>query len=176
MKRPRGLAIYSAFALVFLHAPLLILILFSFNDSRFTVWEGFSLRWYLAALHDPQLMEGLIQQPHHRGIIAAVISTIIGTPGGLWHVEAIRSFTFRYALSFAGDAGDRHRRILAGVVSVGFPLPSFTSGTVYRGRGPRGFFHRLRHDCDFGPSWKLDRRWRKPPWTWGPRNGTPSRA
>ena len=85
MKRPRGLAIYSAFALVFLHAPLLILILFSFNDSRFTVWQGFSLRWYLAAMQDPQLVEGLVNSLIIAGF-AAVISTIIGTFAayGMW--------------------------------------------------------------------------------------------
>ena len=34
----------------FLHVPLLILAVFSFNSSRFTVWQGFSLHWYRAAL------------------------------------------------------------------------------------------------------------------------------
>ena len=58
--RAAGLGIYAAAALAFLHAPLLILIVFSFNASRFTVWEGFSLRWYRAAMNDPQLAEGLV--------------------------------------------------------------------------------------------------------------------
>jgi len=55
-----ALGIYAGFVLAFLHAPLLILIAFSFNASRFTVWEGFSFRWYRAAMDDPQLAEGLI--------------------------------------------------------------------------------------------------------------------
>ena len=58
--RQRALGIYSACLLAFLHVPLLILIVFSFNASRFTVWEGFSFRWYRAALNDPQLAEGLV--------------------------------------------------------------------------------------------------------------------
>jgi spermidine/putrescine transport system permease protein len=76
-------------ALAFLHGPLLILIFFSFNSSRFTVWEGFSLRWYRAAMQDPQLTEGLI----HSVIIAvfaSVLATVIGTLAayGIWRRSA----------------------------------------------------------------------------------------
>lgn len=83
------LGIYSAMVLAFLHAPLLILIGFSFNANRFTVWEGFSLRWYRAAMNDPQLADGLINSV----IIAAsaaVLSTIIGTLAayGIWRRRA----------------------------------------------------------------------------------------
>jgi len=46
----RLLALYAAAIYAFLHLPLLILAIFSFNASRFTIWEGFSLRWYRAAL------------------------------------------------------------------------------------------------------------------------------
>ena len=51
------LAGYAAAAFAFLYLPLAALAVFSFNSSRFTVWEGFSLRWYAAAFGDPQLME-----------------------------------------------------------------------------------------------------------------------
>ncbi|HEY6391638.1 MAG TPA: ABC transporter permease, partial [Bryobacteraceae bacterium] len=58
MKRAgRPLAVYALAAYLFLHLPLLILAAFSFNESRFTVWQGFSFRWYTAAWHDSQLME-----------------------------------------------------------------------------------------------------------------------
>ena len=54
----RGLGIYAAAIFAFLHLPLVTLAVFSFNSSRFTVWEGFSLRWYQATFRDPQLAEG----------------------------------------------------------------------------------------------------------------------
>jgi spermidine/putrescine transport system permease protein len=76
MKRP--LALYAAAAYAFLHAPLLILAIFSFNSSRFTVWEGFSFHWYGAALSDRELLESAANSL----IIAAgatVLSTVIGT-------------------------------------------------------------------------------------------------
>jgi spermidine/putrescine transport system permease protein len=87
--KQRALGIYAAFALAFLHAPLLILIVFSFNASRFTVWEGFSLRWYQAALNDPQLSEGLINSVIV-AVIAAALSTVIGTLAayGIWKRRA----------------------------------------------------------------------------------------
>jgi len=83
--RQRALGIYAALTLAFLHAPLLILIVFSFNASRFTVWEGFSFRWYRAAMNDPQLTEGLINSLII-AVAAALLSTLIGTMAayGIW--------------------------------------------------------------------------------------------
>lgn len=83
--KQRALGMYSAFALAFLHAPLLILIVFSFNAGRFTVWEGFSLRWYRAAIEDPQLAEGMMNSLII-AIVAAILSTVIGTLAayGIW--------------------------------------------------------------------------------------------
>ena len=83
--KKRALGTYSAIVLAFLHAPLLILIVFSFNASRFTVWEGFSLRWYRAAMSDPQLAEGLVNSLIIAGV-AALLSTVIGTLAayGIW--------------------------------------------------------------------------------------------
>jgi len=83
------LGLYSACALIFLHAPLIVLIAFSFNSGRFTIWEGVSLRWYRAALADSQLAEGLINSL----IIAAfatALSTVIGTLAayGMWRKAA----------------------------------------------------------------------------------------
>lgn len=84
-----GLSVYALAAFLFLHLPLLILAAFSFNASRFTVWQGFSLRWYAAALQDSQLIDA----SWNSLIIAAVatvVSTIIGTlcAYGLWKRRA----------------------------------------------------------------------------------------
>ena len=87
--KQRGLAVYAFCALAFLHLPLLILVAFSFNANRFTVWESFSLRWYQAALSDPQLAAGLLNSLIIAGI-AGVLSTIIGTLAayGMWRRAA----------------------------------------------------------------------------------------
>src|ERR1700676_5374012 len=79
VKRPGlALSIYALAAFLFLHLPLLILAAFSFNSSRFTVWEGFSLRWYAGALQDSQLMEASWNSLII-AISATIASTIIGT-------------------------------------------------------------------------------------------------
>jgi spermidine/putrescine transport system permease protein len=84
-RRAGGLTLYAIFAYLFLHLPLLILAVFSFNSSRFTVWEGVSLHWYRAAVQDAELAEtagnSLIV-----AIVATALSTIIGTlcAYGLW--------------------------------------------------------------------------------------------
>ena len=87
--RQRGLALYAFCALAFLYLPLLILIAFSFNANRFTVWQGFSLRWYQAALHDPQLASGLANSLIIAAV-ASVLSTVIGTLAayGMWRRAA----------------------------------------------------------------------------------------
>ena len=74
----RWLAFYAVLAYAFLHLPLLVLAAFSFNSSRFTAWEGFSLAWYRVALADRRLLESagnslLI------AFFATVFSTAIGT-------------------------------------------------------------------------------------------------
>jgi spermidine/putrescine transport system permease protein len=64
---------------------LLILTVFSFNSSRFTVWEGFSLAWYRAILQDRQIIEGTWNSLVI-ALFATAISTVIGTlcAYGLW--------------------------------------------------------------------------------------------
>ncbi len=80
-----ALSIYALAAYLFLHVPLLILAAFSFNKSRFTVWQGFSLDWYTAAWHDSQLMEASWNSLII-AIFATAVSTMIGTlcAYGLW--------------------------------------------------------------------------------------------
>ena len=81
----RLLSVYAAAAFAFLHLPLGVLTVFSFNASRFTVWEGFSTRWYAAAFADAQLAEAT----RNSLLIAAaatLLSTVAGTlcAYGLW--------------------------------------------------------------------------------------------
>jgi len=80
-----ALAAYALCAYLFLHLPLLILAIFSFNRSRFTVWQGFSLNWYSAALADTQLVESTVNSLII-AVVATLVSTVFGTlcAYGLW--------------------------------------------------------------------------------------------
>jgi spermidine/putrescine transport system permease protein len=73
----RGLALYAAGAYLFLHLPLVTLVVFSFNASRFTLWEGFSLRWYQTLFSDAEMADAA-----WNSAIIAVVSTVISTVAG----------------------------------------------------------------------------------------------
>jgi spermidine/putrescine transport system permease protein len=73
----RSLALYAAAAYAFLYLPLIVLAVFSFNSSRFTKWEGFSLHWYQAALSDRTLLESA-----WNSLLIAVFATILSTAAG----------------------------------------------------------------------------------------------
>ena len=81
----RWLAVYAVAFFAFLHLPLVTLALFSFNSSRFTVWEHFSLVWYRSMFRDPQLLEGAWNSVVI-ALLATAISTVAGTlcAYGLW--------------------------------------------------------------------------------------------
>lgn len=81
----RWLGAYAVLIYAFLHVPMIVLGLFSFNASRYTTWTGFSLEWYRATFSDAHLMEAAWNSL----LIATasmVISTVVGTLGayGLW--------------------------------------------------------------------------------------------
>ncbi len=81
----RALSLYAAAVYLFLHLPLAVLAVFSFNSSRFTVWEGFSLRWYEALFRDPHLAEAALNSLII-AFTATAAATVIGTlcAYGLW--------------------------------------------------------------------------------------------
>ena len=68
-----------ALLLVFFYAPILFMIIFSFNSSKsLTHFTGFSLRWYEAMLKNHGMMESLYITIII-ALLATIISTIIGT-------------------------------------------------------------------------------------------------
>lgn len=80
---------FAGLLLLFLYAPLCALGVFSFNNSRVGVWEGFTTAWYSRLAHDARLIEGT-ENSFVIASIATVISTAIGTLAayGLWKRRA----------------------------------------------------------------------------------------
>ena len=75
----RWLATYVAVVLLFLHLPLLILMVFSFNASRFSVeWTGFTLAWFRGLADRPDILGGL-RNSLVVGVTSTVLSAILGT-------------------------------------------------------------------------------------------------
>ncbi len=73
----RTLALYAAGAFAFLHLPLAVLAIFSFNRSRASVWEGFTFDWYLQAWADKPLLEAAANS-----LFIAVFATAAATLAG----------------------------------------------------------------------------------------------
>jgi len=71
--------LYLGLIMLFLYAPILTLIVFSFNDSKSRAkWGGFTLKWYKNMLNDPMISKS-IYYTLLIALLAAVISTVIGT-------------------------------------------------------------------------------------------------
>ncbi len=72
-----------AFGYAFLYLPIVILMVYSFNDSRIqSVWNGFSLRWYASLLDNTQVIDAALLSLQI-ALISATIATVLGTLAGL---------------------------------------------------------------------------------------------
>lgn len=72
-----------AFGYAFLYLPIFLLILYSFNDSRIpTVWNGFSLRWYVALFENQQVIDAALLSLRI-AFVSATFATALGTLAGL---------------------------------------------------------------------------------------------
>ena len=77
-KKKIGSKIFMLLMMIFFYAPIIYIIVFSFNGSRsLTHLDGFSLRWYEKMFNDRTMMESVWYT-----IIIAVLSTIISTVVG----------------------------------------------------------------------------------------------
>ena len=75
---PKSLIGFTALVYFLLHLPILVLVIFSFNSSRYVVWTGFSLDWYKRLLERPDILAAL-KASLIVGISSTFISTILGT-------------------------------------------------------------------------------------------------
>jgi spermidine/putrescine transport system permease protein len=73
----RTIGVVAAASYLFLHVPLLVLIAFSFNESRFTAWSGFSFKWYAEVVADSRMLEAT-----WNSLLIATVSTVFATAIG----------------------------------------------------------------------------------------------
>ena len=74
--------IWMIVVFVFLYAPIVSVIFYSFNASKLvTVWGGFDTKWYGALLQDRQIMDG-VRLSLIIAAISSTLATIIGTVAG----------------------------------------------------------------------------------------------
>ena len=76
-------AVWMALVLLFLYAPIAVMIALSFNASvSRSQWTGFTLNWYVQLFHDPTIL-GALKTTLEVAVIATVVSTVIGTLGAI---------------------------------------------------------------------------------------------
>ncbi|MBB4002811.1 ABC transporter permease subunit [Aurantimonas endophytica] len=83
----------------FLYLPIVLLIIYSFNESRLvTVWTGFSTRWYVQLFNNQGLMDAA-WVTIRVGLLSATVATVLGTLAAL---ALTRYTSFRGRMLFTG--------------------------------------------------------------------------
>ncbi|MCA3754369.1 MAG: ABC transporter permease [Phenylobacterium sp.] len=83
---------------IFLYAPLIALMVFSFNDSRRNiVWQGFTLKYYEKALNNASLIEAFVNS-----LTIAAVSTVLSLILGALAALALWRFRFPGKAGFDG--------------------------------------------------------------------------
>ena len=91
LRLPRWTLALVAGVYAFLHLPLLVLVVFSFNESKFSAsWVGFTLDWYSRLLERPDILRGL-----RASLVVAGASTVISAVLGTLVALAIARHRFR---------------------------------------------------------------------------------
>lgn len=104
----------SLAGVLFLYAPIAVLIVFSFNASRLSAsWQGFTLEWYHQLAGDAALLAA-VQNSLLVGIISTAIATVLGV-GAALGMESLPS---------------RRRRIMEGAVLLPLIVPEIMMGVA----------------------------------------------
>lgn len=92
------LAGHAGLVYLFFYAPILVLVFYSFNDSRIIGgWDGFTIRWYQDFADDQRVIDAL-KVSFQVALISTVISVVLGT------LSAISLERFRWRGRRAFDA------------------------------------------------------------------------
>lgn len=80
----RTLVVFFVSLLVFLYAPLVILIVFSFNDRQLVSfpWQGFTVRWYEAFIRNSALLTSL-RTSAYVALVTAIVTVALAIPASI---------------------------------------------------------------------------------------------
>ena len=97
MKMKRASRIYTALMMIFLFAPIAILLVFSFNEAKsLSVFSGFSLKWYRELFRDSETLRA-VANTLILAVSAALISTVMGTAAAVG-INKLRNKFLRTAM------------------------------------------------------------------------------
>ncbi len=112
--RRTSLRVWVGGVLVFLYTPLLALMIFSFNNSKYAVvWKGFSLQHYIKFFHDEDLMIAF-----GNSLTIAFFSTIVSLVLGV--ISGVLMWRFRFPL----------KGVVEGALSLPIVVPEICMGVA----------------------------------------------
>ena len=83
---------YSWLILLFLYLPMIVLMVYSFNDSKINAeWEGFTLHWYTDLFQQQDVIDALMNS-----LTIAIITTIVTTVLGVICAVALHRYKYRF--------------------------------------------------------------------------------
>ena len=95
---PSALSLVTGAIYAFLYAPIIVLVILSFNSSRFsTIWQGFTWRWYALAWQDGALIASL-----RVSVIVAFVTTLIATVIGTAAALALARYRIKFKRAAEG--------------------------------------------------------------------------
>ncbi len=115
MKRRRSILLISVlcFGYAFLYIPIILMIIYSFNDSvLLPVWGGFSTRWYTTLFNSEEIWSATLLS-FQIAITTATFATLLGTLAGL-ALARFRRF--------------RGRTVFTGMISAPLVMPEVITG------------------------------------------------
>ncbi len=84
------LRLYTLLVYGFIYAPIIILVIFSFNSQKLNIrWEGFTFNWYRVLFHDQQILLAT-----KNTLIIAIVSTLVATIIGTMAALAMQRYRF----------------------------------------------------------------------------------
>lgn len=88
--------IYTALCFAFLYVPILILIIFSFNEGKGATWTGFTFKWYAELFQSEEIISSFINTIIV-ALVASVFATVLGTTAafGIHGMKKVSKGTMR---------------------------------------------------------------------------------
>lgn len=114
MKMKPAAKIYTALVFLFLFAPILILLVFSFNSAKsLSVFSEFSLHWYKELFRDAETLRAL-ENTLILAVCASIISTVMGTAAAVG-INRLRKRYLKAALDTVTNIPMMNPDIITGI-------------------------------------------------------------
>ncbi|MDQ5983616.1 MAG: spermidine/putrescine transport system permease protein [Eubacteriales bacterium SKADARSKE-1] len=90
--------IYSAIIFAFLYLPILVLVVFSFNESKSRVsWTGFTLKWYIKLFNDNEILKALFNT-FIIAVASALLATLLGSLAAVG-IKSMKKFPRKFLMT-----------------------------------------------------------------------------